>query len=372
VTPQVHASVVVVGGSVVGMSVALALRRTGATVTILERTAESGAGGGGLGVDLPLLRQVTGLDGGPPVCRGPDRDTTAWHLLRDWLQSACLADPMIRLQHQTTAVGVQLEPDRAEPDQATVTAEDGSQWPAGVVIGADGVHSTTRRFVDPARPSARYAGFILWRAMVEEEALRGVPRLPGPSEPSRELFAGPYRLVTYLVPGPDGQVGVGRRRLNVVWYDTAREDLLRARGLLEGSVVAGSLAPDDLPPQLRDELREIARQTWPSPWREALSYAFDHQLAFGTPVAEYLPHRLIAGRLALAGDAAHAASPMVGGGFREGLRDAAALADAVGAASTVAAALGAYQQARLGPAAAHVDRSMRASQAYLRRAASSA
>jgi hypothetical protein len=31
--------------------------------------------------------------------------------------------------------------------------------------------------------------------------------------------AGPYRLVTYPVPGPGGEAAVGHRRLNLVWYD---------------------------------------------------------------------------------------------------------------------------------------------------------
>jgi 2-polyprenyl-6-methoxyphenol hydroxylase-like FAD-dependent oxidoreductase len=363
---QLRASIVVVGGSVVGMSAALAARRTGADVSVLERSPAGAAGGGGLGVDVTLLRQVTGLPDGPPVCHGPDRDTTAWHLLRDWLEAGCRADPLIRLHHDTAATGA------AEGrDQVTVTAAGGREWPGDLAIGADGVHSTIRSLVDPEHPAARYAGFVLWRAMVPEQALAGTVPLPGPSEPSRELYAGPYRLVTYLVPGADGETAPGRRRLNMVWYDPAREELLRASGKLDGTVVEGSLGTGDLPARLRGDLRAIAGQTWPSPWREALAYAIDRQLVFGTPVAEYLPHRLVAGRVALAGDAAHAASPMVGGGFRQGLLDAAALAAALERAGAAGPALAGYQQARLGPAAWHVRHSQRASRAYLRRAASS-
>jgi 2-polyprenyl-6-methoxyphenol hydroxylase-like FAD-dependent oxidoreductase len=201
--------------------------------------------------------------------------------------------------------------------------------------------------------------------MVREEDLVRVADMPGRDEPSRELFAGQYRLVTYLVPGSDGDASPGHRRLNLVWYDPAREELLRERGLLSGDIVLGSLPPGDLPDELRAELRGISGQTWPSPWREALGHALDQRLVFGTPVAEYLPDRLVAGRVVLAGDAAHAASPMVGGGFREGLYDAAALGRTLGSALEPSSMLADYQSVRLEPGRRHVLRSQRASRAYL-------
>src|SRR5580693_1102028 len=208
---------VVVGGSVVGMSVALAMRKQSADtaeITVLERADGSVGGGGGLGGDVSLLREVTGLGDEPPGYHGPDRDTTAWQLLRDWLASACEADVAIALHHNANVTGVA---DGAE--HAEVTAADGRRWLADVVIGADGVHSTVRGVVDPARQTARYAGYVLWRAMVEEQDIAAVADLPGASEPSRELLLAGYRLVTYLIPGAAGDATPGQRRLNIVWYD---------------------------------------------------------------------------------------------------------------------------------------------------------
>jgi 2-polyprenyl-6-methoxyphenol hydroxylase-like FAD-dependent oxidoreductase len=61
---------VVVGGSLVGLSTAIALSRLGFEVTVAERSpARAVDGGGGLGVDVALLREVTGIDADPPVCR---------------------------------------------------------------------------------------------------------------------------------------------------------------------------------------------------------------------------------------------------------------------------------------------------------------
>ena len=93
---------------------------------------------------------------------------------------------------------------------------------------------------------------------------------------------------------------------------------------------------------------------------------------FGTPIVHYKPARLSAGRVALAGDAAHAASPMVGGGFRQGLYDVLALTQAmstVGSPNEVPDALARYQRARLAPAIRHVTNSEQETAAYLAHAA---
>jgi 2-polyprenyl-6-methoxyphenol hydroxylase-like FAD-dependent oxidoreductase len=203
--------------------------------------------------------------------------------------------------------------------------------------------------------------------MVPEAPLAELTVLPAAREPSREFYADRYRLVTYPVPGADGDVRRGHRRLNLVWYDPAREDLLRANGLLDGGAVRGSLAADELPPNISSDLREIAEQTWPSPWSEALRLGFERQLVFGTTVAEYLPRRLAAGRVSIAGDAAHAASPMVGGGFRQGIYDAGQLAQSFVSNPDIRSILSAYESVRLGPARQHVSRSQRASRDFFDR-----
>jgi 2-polyprenyl-6-methoxyphenol hydroxylase-like FAD-dependent oxidoreductase len=100
--------------------------------------------------------------------------------------------------------------------------------------------------------------------------------------------------------------------------------------------VHGSLAPGALPAPVRLRLAGLAAARWPSPWREALALALDTGTVFGTPIVHYKPARLVTGRVALAGDAAHAASPMVGGGFRQGLYDVRALAQAMTAVGSPA------------------------------------
>ena len=240
------------------------------------------------------------------------------------------------------------------------------------VIGADGARSTVRAAVDPAFPDARYAGVLLWRSLVDEQAMPPGVALPAEGEPSREVYAGPYRLVTYLVPGAAGETSAGHRRLNMVWYDPQQAGLLREMGVLDGETVHGSLAPGVLPGPVRERLAGFAAANWPSPWREALTLALYNGTVFGTPIVHYEPKQLARGRAVLAGDAAHAASPMVGGGFRQGLYDVAALAQTTTGLTTTGQTPGAlrrYQELRLGPAAQHVAISEQATADYLAHAA---
>jgi 2-polyprenyl-6-methoxyphenol hydroxylase-like FAD-dependent oxidoreductase len=357
---------VVVGGSLVGLSAAIALSRLGIDVTVFERSPASAVeGGGGLGVDVALLGQVTGIREEPPVLHGVDRDTTAWHLLQAWLEAHALRRPGVMMHRGTQVTSVQ--PGSGQ-QAASVMTEDGREYSADLVIGSDGARSTVRAAVEPGHPDARYAGVLLWRSLVDEQAMPGGVALPRAGEPSREVYAGPYRLVTYLVPGATGQTSVGHRRLNMVWYDPEQRDLLHDMGLLDGETIKGSLAPGALPAPIRERLARFAAANWPSPWREALALALHDGTVFGTPIVHYEPRRLTRGKATLAGDAAHAASPMVGGGFRQGLYDVGALArvlTGITSASEVPGALGRYQELRLKPAAQHVAVSERATAAYL-------
>jgi 2-polyprenyl-6-methoxyphenol hydroxylase-like FAD-dependent oxidoreductase len=158
----------------------------------------------------------------------------------------------------------------------------------------------------------------------------------------------------------------------MVWYDPQQRDLLSAMGVLDGETIHGSLAPGTVPGPIRERLTEFAAANWPSPWREALGLALRSGTGFGTPLVHYQARRLVRGRVSLAGDAAHAASPMVGGGFRQGLYDVAALGDVAAAMTTareIPGALGRYQDLRLSSAAGHVAASERATAAYLAHAA---
>ena len=364
---------VVAGGSLVGLSTAIALSRLGLEVTVVERSpARAVDGGGGLGVDTALLREVTGIEEEPPVLHGIDRDGTAWHLLQGWLEEHTAGLPGISMlrARQVTAVAP------GGPDLgATVHTAQGETFPADLVVGADGARSTVRATVDPAHPDARYAGVLLWRTLVDEQALPRAVALPRAGEPAREVYAGPYRLVTYPVPGPRGETATGHRRLNLVWYDPEQRELLHEAGLLDGQTVHGTLAPGALPDPVRTRLAAFAAARWPSPWREALTLALESGTVFGTPIVHYRPARLVTGRVTLAGDAAHAASPMVGGGFRQGLYDVRALTEemaAVGSPADVPDALARYQQARLAAGIQHVTRSEQATAAYLAHAAEGA
>jgi 2-polyprenyl-6-methoxyphenol hydroxylase-like FAD-dependent oxidoreductase len=338
--PGTRGSAIVVGASLAGLMSALTLSRIGLRVTMLERSTRKVRTGAALPVSDGLLDRLTGRrprQGKDVIPSGAQ----AWADVHAGLSSAAQADPGISLRSpvRVTDVG-------QDERSAWVVTDDGEFVRADLVVGADGHASVVRRHAVPEAPDATFSGYVIWLGLVDECEIRA---RPWPSDLAI-LYERDYCLNAYYLPGADGSVAQGKRRIGWGWYDSGRNDLLRARGVVTDDVVQRTLRAADVPDTTFDELADEAREIWPNPWREAIVDCISRRAVIGTPIGEYLPHRLVSGRVCLVGDAAHLSSPMTGSGFDASAQDALALADALGGngdPGSISYALRRYEAARL-------------------------
>lgn len=319
--------IVVVGGSLAGLTLALASATRGVPVQVVERATERTQGGDSLSVDLAAIANTTGHDPRafpklPVVPAYRDRHLTTWPALYGWLRDRVNETPGIVLQEGKSVAYV-----RRLDNQAELSFEDGTQLMADAVIGADGYHSVVRRAMAPETPFARYAGYLVWRGLVDEQTL--TKPVPWPSNGGLWIeFVQGYRLVAAVLPGRDGSTEVGKRQITFAWFDAHRGELLRSMNRLRANGdLVGTLGRSSIDTDLRDELVAKIPELWPEMWAEAVTVGVKSKDSLsGAPIAEYLPGRLADGPLALVGDAAHVVSPMTGSGFATGVDDAAVLA----------------------------------------------
>jgi 2-polyprenyl-6-methoxyphenol hydroxylase-like FAD-dependent oxidoreductase len=365
-------NVAIVGGSLAGLATGIGLARRGIPVQIFEQNSGEERGGTGLGVERDLITETTGVNARAdgitqalPVVDEGYRETSTWLAIYRWLRAVADATEGLSL-HESARVDLISSDDHLAHFSGPRVAVS-----ADVLIGADGYRSVVRRAVSPTRPFAPYGGFLLWRALVEEswvpKQIRARTSLGGGRSPHPESA----RLVVYRVPGPNGETSPGKRYITLAWYDANRTQWLRDRGYLVGDEVMGSILPAAVDDELRAELLAIVAKRWQGAAREIITCAIEHRVLFGTPLAEYLPERLVAGRLGLVGDAAHVASPMVGAGFASGLQDGTAFIAAVSRSGGTAAqaghqALRLYDELRLAPNRSRVLESLAETQDLLR------
>ncbi|XAH22145.1 FAD-dependent monooxygenase [Xylophilus sp. GW821-FHT01B05] len=365
--------IVIVGGSLAGLTLALACAARGVPVRVLERSARRVLGGDSLNIDFAALAATVGHDPRkhlalPMVPAYRDRNLTTWPALYAWLHDRAAATPGITLEAGRAVTSVADLGERAQ-----LFFADGTQSLAAAVIGADGYHSTVRRAIAPEAPFARYAGYVVWRGLVDEQAL--ARPVPWPSNGGLwiELVDG-YRLVAAALPGRDGSVEAGRRQITFAWFDVHREALLRRTHRLSADgYIVGTLGRGTIDEAVRAELLALIPQLWPQTWAEAVTAGVRSTDALsGAPIAEYKPERLARGALAIVGDAAHVVSPMTGRGFVTGMEDAAVLARMLAerpASESIPSVLARYEAARLPFTQALVTHSERISADYLRYAA---
>lgn len=317
--------IIIIGGSLAGLSLALACATKGIPVRVLERSEGRVTGGDSLSIDLDVVAAVVGHDPRVepilPVVPAY-RELTTWPALYNWLRDLALSTPEITLEEGQTVTQVENM-----GTTARVTLADGTQRMAAAVIGADGYRSVVRKAINPQAPYARYAGYLVWRGLVEEKALSRP--IDWPSDGGLWIdFVEGYRLVAAVLPGRDGSVEPGQRQATFAWFDVHHDELLRQTGCLtEAGHIVGTLGRRTIDADVRNKLAALAPKLWPATWAEAVTLGVaSNEVLSGAPIAEYRPMQLASGLLAIIGDAAHVVSPMTGRGFLTGVEDAGLLA----------------------------------------------
>ncbi|MFI7222775.1 FAD-dependent monooxygenase [Nonomuraea angiospora] len=311
---------IIVGGGIGGLAAAVAFQRRGWEVEVLERAPEFTEVGAGLAIQPNGLRALDALGLGDSLRAGGLADPPAgvrstsggWLIRNDiddlkrrfgqWVtvHRADLID-LLRSAVPVQALRPGTQVRRVRPDGTVL--HGGGTSTADLVVGADGLHSVTRRSLWPHAPGPRYVGYTTWRLIAPPQPIEGSAETWGRGERFGHL------------PMPDGRV---------YCYLMANAPAASQAGLAE--------------------LRErFAR--WHDPIPALLASAReDTVLQHDTYELPNL-RTYVRGKAAVLGDAAHAMTPNLGQGACQALEDAVALAHAVDTLG-MSPGLAAYDRAR--------------------------
>ena len=172
----------------------------------------------------------------------------------------------------------------------------------------------------------QYAGYVAWRAMLDESAVPPAIRAQVFERytfclPEGELF------LAYPVPGRNNETEVGRRAYNIVWYRAADPDKALIDLCTDASGKYHGLAIP--PPLIRSDVIAVIKATARALVAPQLAEIFARAQPFFQPIFDLESPRTVFGRVALVGDAAFVARPHVGAGVTKAALEVASLAEAV-------------------------------------------
>lgn len=314
--PKTGRTYIIAGAGIAGMTLALALAKFGARAVVLERHSEVQEFGAGLqispnarrvldrlGLDKALARtsfEPLALDTYPQRSDGPPISLELGAIMRETfgapyavMHRADLANVLYKACRRFANIDVMYNVRNwkavSEARGVTVNVEQANGQTQTMralgFIGADGVHSQTRKDAIGG-PEAHFGGRIAWRTMVPIDSLSGQIALDRVSV----FFGTGFHLVCYPLPH--------RSQVNLVLFMPAKSpEISRQIPVLkhEGRRVSA--------------IMDAAGLAW-TPW-PLFTVDTDHW------------HK---GNIGLIGDAAHAMVPFQAQGAAMGIEDAATLA----------------------------------------------
>ncbi len=334
----------IVGGGIAGPVAAMALRRAGIGAVVYEAHAGGADNAGAFltlasnGIDA--LRAIDAhrlaLSEGFPAPRMAIQSGTGKHLgvvpnggtLPDGTVSQTLkrADLYRTLRDEAVRRGVRIEYGKRlldaqiTPDGGVVARfEDGTEAEGDLLIGADGIHSRTRRIIDPSAPGARYIPVLNIGGYARDVRVQAGP--------------GTFRMVF----GRRAFFGYAVHPSGEVWWFAN-------------------------PPRADEPTSAELAATGTERWREMLMELFAQDATPAVDIIRATPGRLDGwathdlpsvptwhrGSMIVIGDAAHATSPSSGQGASMAVEDAVVLARCLRDLRDTGQALAAYERLRRG------------------------
>lgn len=341
-------NIAIVGGSIAGCSAAIALLRAGHQVTVFERSLQP-LSDRGAGIVIPMallqkLKQIDMLDPDMPAVnllsmdyrvhsptepRGRqlwERPLEACALrwgqlyqqLRKRIDTPHYRQGMEVVEIQQSPGCRPRNPENRDSPAVTLTLNNNEKHHADLVIAGDGIYSQSRASISPTA-TPQYAGYVLWRGLVDETEVRQHPlRNRILWHPYAGGLAGRYRIAHQDYTEQD-------RNYTINWgiYDMLDTDVLQQ--LFPDFDVSQATA-FELGDAARDHMYALIKDRIPQEMAELVKQS---KTPFMQPIVDVAATRLLDGRLVLIGDAAAVLRPHTASGAVKAIQNGLSLSQAI-------------------------------------------
>ncbi len=356
IKPQSKPDVIIAGGGIAGLATALTLHQIGVSCLVLEQVRSLKPLGVGINLQPNAVRELydlgitaealdavgvpakewalVGLNGNDVYAE--PRGTLAGY---NWPQYAVhrgdfhmllYREVLARLGAGALRTGCRAVGYRNTPDgvEVTVETESGNQetLTAGLLIGADGIHSQIRAAMHPGQPPIHWGGALMWRGTTRAKPIRTGSSFVG-------LGTHRHRMVIYPISAPDAD---GLATINWIAEVTVEN-------------------PDEQSDMAWFEQVEIDSfikhfEGWSWDWLDVPGLIRGASVAYQNPMIDRDPvETWVDGRALLLGDAAHAMYPTGSNGASQAIIDARVLGAKMVEHGATPAALAAFDAALCGP-----------------------